>query len=45
MERIVDYKIVVGVLVVYALLIYFGGMATKNMDDTKIEESNYINII
>ena len=46
MEKIVDYKLVVGVLIMYALLIYFGGMATKKMDVSQNQiDSNYINVI
>lgn len=46
MEKVVDLKLVIGFFVFYALLIYFGGMATRKINlPQDITEINYENVI
>ena len=45
MEKIMNYRIFIGVLIIYMLLIYFGGMTMKKIDTSKIEDNNYTNVI
>lgn len=46
MEKVVDLKLVISFFVLYALIIYFGGMATRKVNlPQNAVENNYENVI
>ena len=46
MEKVVDLKLVIGFFVAYALILYFGGIATKKINmPQNTTENNYANVI